>query len=76
MKNFLNELSSHQLSIYEYLKSELTDDGENLISIFNEIEEGYDSVPERVHISFMNMRPVERVEVIHFATRYIMRKNA
>jgi hypothetical protein len=75
MKKFVNELHAFQLMIYEYLKQKVSEDGSNLIDTLVEIEEAYESVPERYHETYSNLNHIERIEVIHFFTKYIMRKN-
>lgn len=75
MKKFTNELHAFQLIIYEYLKLNVNKDGSNLIDTLEEIKEGFESVPERIHETYSNLNDIERIEVIHFFTKYIMRLN-
>lgn len=76
MKKFAKELHVFQLMIYEYLKSNAGhDDGENFMNTLMEIEEGFESVPENIYNTYQNLKPIERIEVIHFFTKYLMRKN-
>ena len=75
MKKFANELNVFQLRVYEYLKQEGTDDGSNLIDNLGEIKEGCEYVPDSVYESYARLSEIERIEIIHFFTKHIMRKN-
>lgn len=73
MKKFANELDSFQLMIYEYFKKETVHDGDNFMGNLMEIEEGFESVPENIYNTYQQLKPIERIEVIHFFTKYLMR---
>lgn len=73
LKKFANELSTFQLMIYEYFKKETDLDGYTFKDILDEIEDGFESVPEKIYNTYQQLNPIERVEVIHFFTKYLMR---
>jgi hypothetical protein len=75
MKKHLYELNSLQVSIYEYLKSVVTQDGGNFKDLLTEMEEGFDIIPDRIYNIYQSLNPIERIETIHFFTRYLMKKN-
>lgn len=76
MKKFANELDTFQLMIYEYFKSKSGhDDGDNFMGTLMEMEEGFECVPDNIYNVYQNLSPIERIEVIHFFTKYLMRKN-
>lgn len=73
MKKFVNELDAFQLMIYEYL-NKAVQNKDNLVTALMEIEEGFEIVPEKIFKTYSSMKSIERVELIHFFTKYIMRK--
>ncbi|SPU37938.1 Uncharacterised protein [Lysinibacillus capsici] len=73
MKKFVNELNVFQLILYKYLKTNVNWDGSNLISILLEIEEGHECIPDKTYEAFMNITAIERVEVIHLFSKYILK---
>lgn len=76
MKKFANELDNFQLTVYEYLKKEVNEDGSNMITILNEIEDGFLCVPDNICETYSTLNQIQRIEVMHFFTKYIMRKNS
>lgn len=75
MKKFAKELHVFQLMIYEFLKENVNEDGSNLIETLEEIKEGFESVPEKIYETYSSLNHIEIIEVIHFFTKHIMRKN-
>ena len=76
MKQFLNELNLSQLAIYKHLKEVTTDDGSNFKENLVEMEEDYESVSERISSIYNSLSDIEKIEVIHFFTKYLMKKNS
>ena len=60
--------------IYEHLKKAVQNE-DNLVTALMEIEEGFEIVPEKIYSAYSSIKPIEKVELIHFFTKYIMRKN-
>lgn len=75
MKKFLNELDSSQLTIYEYFKRVTVKDGDNFKDVLNELDEAFEHVPDNIYNTYNGLNPLERIEVIHFFTKYLMKKN-
>ncbi|QDX94690.1 hypothetical protein EEL30_21865 [Brevibacillus laterosporus] len=75
MKKFVNELAPKQKKIYDYITSNVTDDGSDLIGLLEEVSEYYEAVPEHICEYYTELKEIEKIEVIHFVTRYILRKN-
>ncbi|MBG9730808.1 hypothetical protein ABD87_15055 [Lysinibacillus sphaericus] len=75
MKKYLNELDSSQLTIYEYFKRVTTQDGDNFKNVLMEVEEGFENVTDNVYNAYQSLNSVERIEVIHFFTKYLLKKN-
>lgn len=75
MKKYVNELNECQLIIYEYLKKNVTNNGTNLIDTLMELNDSYETTPDNVYRAYQSINDIEVVEVIHFFTRYLMRKN-
>lgn len=40
-----------------------------------EVEEAFEVVPENIHDTYISLSSIERIEVIHFFTKYLLRKN-
>ncbi len=45
------------------------------ISGLKEVSEYYEAVPEHICEYCAELKEIEKIEVIHFVTRYILRKN-
>lgn len=76
MKKFVNELSTSQSILYEYLNRVAShDDGINFIESLTELNDSFECVPEKVYNSYTSLSSIEIVEVIHFFTKYLLRKN-
>lgn len=75
MKRYLKELNSSQLTIYEYFKRTSTECGDNFKNILMEIEEGFESVPDKVYNIYQHLNSIERIEIIYFFTKYLLRKS-
>ena len=73
MSELVKEMHTFQRMIYEYLKKEVNDDGINLMDILIEIEEGFEYIPDDIYNAFLNLNSIERIEVIHFFTKYIIK---
>lgn len=62
--------------IYEYFKKKAGhDDGDNFMGTLMEVEEGFESVPENIYNTYQQLKPIERIEVMHFFTKYLMKNN-
>lgn len=75
MRKFTTELSEKQGVAYQYLFKNVTNDGSNLKDLYVEISEFYESVPEHIADTFNDLSSVEQIEVIHFITKRIIRRN-
>ncbi|WP_064199051.1 hypothetical protein [Brevibacillus brevis] len=75
MKKFVNELSPEQSKVYTFITKNVTDDGGNIIEILLEVSEWYESIPEKISDCYGSLSEIEKIEVIHFVTRYILKKN-
>ena len=43
------------------------------MDILIEIEEGFEYIPDDIYNAFLNLNSIERIEVIHFFTKYIIK---
>lgn len=73
MKKFLYQLDASQRRVYQYIKSEVTYEGDNLIGILTELDEGFQSIPDVVYEAYCKMNSIEKVEVIHFISKHILK---
>lgn len=74
MKKFAKELSVSQSIVYEYLKKVTTNDAENFIDNLMELNDSFECIPERVYNSYKSLNAIELVEVIHFFSKYLLRR--
>ena len=73
LNKLVKEMHIFQRIIYEYLKKEVNDDGINFMDILIEIEEGFEYIPDDIYNAFSSLSSIERIEVIHFFTKYIIK---
>ncbi len=75
VKKFTSELSEEQGIVYHHLQKNVNDDGSNLVSLWVEISEFYEEVPSYICETYEKLSSIEQIEVIHFITKKIIRKN-
>ena len=74
MKKFTTELSDDQGVVYRYLIKDVGT-GLSLVETLQMIEEQYECITEHVSDCFARLTSIEKVEVIHFVTKNILRKH-
>lgn len=72
MVKFVKDLTKEQLVVYSHLQKEIAE-GMNFIDLIHELEEGFESIPEKVAGIFSNLEQREKIEIIYFASRYALK---